>query len=71
MYVYIGNRWLHELKDAIWVAYDMNSGPNSTLSKPIQEFDMIDLYNIKKKRSISDNDQVKTLLLYNSDFVCS
>ena len=60
MYVYIGNRWLHELKDAIWVTYDMNSEPNTTLNKPIQEFDMSELYNIKKKRSISDNHQVIT-----------
>lgn len=57
------------MKDAIWVTYDVNSGPNSTLSKPIQEFDMSDLYNGKKKRSINDNDQVKIQLLCNSDFV--
>ena len=57
---YIGNKWLHELKDALWVTYDMNSGPNTTLNKPIQEFDMSDLDNMKKKRSISDNEQVKT-----------
>ena len=46
----------------------MNSGPNSTLSKLNQDFDISDMYKIKMKRSSSDNDQVKIQLLYNSGF---
>ena len=72
----VGNHWVHELKNAIWATYDMNSLPNSTQHQPkVNPFSIIHeqfkdgkvhRYKDRKKRSIANEDQVRPFYLYSS-----
>ena len=74
--VVVGNHWVHELKNAIWAAYDMNSLPNSTQHQPkVNPFSIIHeqfkdgkvhRYSDRKKRSMAKEDQVRLFYLYSS-----
>ena len=65
----VGNHWVHELKNAIWATYDMNSLPNSTQHQPkVNPFSIIHeqfkdgkvhRYSDRKKRSMANGDQVR------------
>ena len=73
----VGNHWVHELKNAIWATYDMNSLPNSTQHQPkVNPFSIIHeqfkdgkvhRYSDRKKRSISNEDQVRLFYPYSSN----
>jgi len=72
----VGNHWIHELKNAIWATYDMNSLPNSTQHQPkVNPFSIIHeqfkdgkvhRYKDRKKRSIANEDQVRLIYLCSS-----
>ena len=72
--VVVGNHWVHELKNAIWATYDMNSLPNSTQHQPkVNPFGIIHeqfkdgkvhRYSDRKKRSMANEDQVNLFHLY-------
>ena len=76
-----GNHWVHELKNAIWAAYDMNSLPNSTQHQPkVNPFSIIHeqfkdgkvhRYSDRKKRSMGNADKVRLSYLYSSKCECS
>ena len=78
--VLVGNHWVHELKNAIWAAYDMNSLPNSTQHQPkVNPFSIIHeqfkdgkvhRYSDRKKRSMTNEDKVRLSYLYSSKCEC-